>query len=232
MALPNATPGGDRLQLTEQQAVDLIAATSSTSGEALIALFTSDLFPGGTIEERMEAIRVGTSSGSWQYFRGEFDDIGFRFEFQDGGDQVGHFLQGIFMAYDSDNWIEDGLSLRLIVGHEMYGDSGDPSGAGVISGINSLAQLVMGATHPEAIEAFLDSGDENFRYVLEQNPFPYLANGNSMEDPRLSRVAWELGKNCREATSSASKRWGLGCGKMWLLGTKGETRRRPQGERK
>jgi hypothetical protein len=153
--------------------------------------------PGQTVVERIEAIKEGTHSSGIvfrQYFRGDFDDSGFRTEYRDGADQVGHFLQGLFMAHDARSDAQEWLALSLIVGHEMYGDSGNPSGIGVISGVNAITQLTMGATHPEARERFLRGGDDNFRYILDQNPFPSLANGNSIEDLRLSYRAWELGK--------------------------------------
>jgi hypothetical protein len=76
----------------------------------------------------------------------------------------------------------------------MWGDSGDPSGVGAFTTVGYVMQFVMGLTHRTARDKFLVGGDENFQYILDQNPRPQYNSGNSIEDLRLSYSAWHFGK--------------------------------------
>jgi RHS repeat-associated protein len=189
-------------------AVDNIAATAPTSADALITMFTTDALSGDTPQARFDTILEGTGSSAGQYFRGDFGDTGFQAELQDGGDQVGHFVQGAALAYKSDNPVGEYGALSLIVGHEIVGDAGGPSG--VYRTGNNLRQFAAGATHLEAHDWFLEGTDTSLNNIYNLGDPSGNRTGNSMQDLRLSYRAWIFGKMLREgafATRADAALW-------------------------
>jgi RHS repeat-associated protein len=97
---------------------------SNSDAEFLVNVFRSDQVRGETARKRLSWFRLGTSEFPTGNMRGDFKDTGFQPIFQDGGDQVGHFMTAVNFGYISvgadpaKSWY-----VRLAVGHEIVGDN-------------------------------------------------------------------------------------------------------------
>ncbi len=170
-------------------AIEQVKSNSTSDADALITMFISDTISGSDPKSRLETVLAGTENGPYQHFAVAFGDEGFQGQYQDGGNQVGHFLSATDMAYNSDGPIADRLALTLITGHELHGDAGIPF-------IQHSAQFVTGLLNPSANDLFLAGQDSGYQTIIgmgwTQNPA--YRTGNSVEDLRLSRAGWTFGK--------------------------------------
>ena len=169
-----------------------VAQNSTSSANALVDMFATDLIPGDGPQERFEAILTGVDSGVGKYMDGDFTDSGFQSQFKDGGDQVGHFLQSAGLAYNSAGSVGDYVALSLVVGHEMQPD---PQAEGIAENWGFFNQIGASALRPSTHGLFLDGTDGGYNVILNTFGDPTARDGNSIQDLRLSYQGWIFGKN-------------------------------------
>jgi len=117
---------------------------SANDAAFLSNLFTTDQLSGNSPAERLKVVLRGTGGiVPGQQFRGDFGSTGFLEEMYDGGNQVGHFLTGVSLAYHlgSDNY----TPIAVAIGHEMSSDS--PL-------FSTAKQMFQGLMHPGQVDNF------------------------------------------------------------------------------
>jgi type II secretory pathway pseudopilin PulG len=112
----------------------------------LINLYRRDELPGKTALERTQYILEATQSAPFQHFANiPSGDSGFASYYQDSSvwpqssNQVGHYLTGLDISirhHLGNDWKSKHFGLAAVIGHELIGDTLDPSGGPGL--INSL----------------------------------------------------------------------------------------------
>ena len=186
--------------------IEQIKISSPTSADALVNMFTTDLLSGNTAQERFETILTATENAPYQHFEINFNDSGFKIEFQDSrqwagsGNQVGHFLTASDLSYNFSDTPLQTSSLILITGHEMYSDNE------VCCSTSKLAQGLVG-TYGElknsSTSLFLTGTDDAFNELLNMGPVWGRGSGNSLEDLRLSHQGWRFGQMMKNSYFSS-----------------------------
>lgn len=118
---------------------------------------------------------------------------GFKEKFNDGTTgQIQHFLTGLNISLNfTQSPDSTKLALAAIVGHEIFPDDG-------LAFVGSYVQVVVGVTRENDIASFLRGTDEDFNNIYN-NRIDYFgrSGGNSVEDLRLSKAAWDIGQNLK-----------------------------------
>jgi len=167
---------------------------SASDAEFLANVFTDDQLPNESASGRWLRLSLGTSEFPFGNMRGSFGDEGFQTIFQDGGDQVGHFLTAANFGFTAvgvfppDSWY-----LRLAVGHEIVAD-GSPEAImkQIFAGNQEARDLFSSAVTADA------AGDYDKRDSLLQQIYDLGGSGkrqgNSLEDLRLTVRGWRFGQ--------------------------------------
>ncbi|WKZ50315.1 MAG: RHS repeat-associated core domain-containing protein [Anaerolineales bacterium] len=186
-----AAPSAEALATAQaRKAIESLSKSATTDVEKLTSMFSGNSLSGDTPKARLDSVLAGTSSlihGLNMQFNGDFGDSGFAPQFQDGQDQVGHFLTAVGIGYSSG---DNAFGISTIVGHEMLPDYG---------GITAPSQILIGMMSPAEREAFMSGTEGGFQQIYDSG-FGFKASfgifgrsGNSMEDIRLSYWGWYLG---------------------------------------
>jgi hypothetical protein len=198
----------------EQESVEAIRNVAPSSVDALMMMFTLSVLEGDTPKKRFDAIREATKSGRYKYMNGDFSDSGFQEQYQEGGDQVSHFIQGAVMGYKTkEGTFREFAALSTICGHEMIGDiSGGRFGVNYHTYAGNARQILWGLQNSgEANEWFLEGTDEAFQKIYDLNDDPDAnRTGNSVADLRLSYIGWIFGRklaNGEFETMDDAVRW-------------------------
>ena len=172
------------------QAADYIYHKSVSDADFLVNLYTTNYLPGETAKERTKVIFDLTYSDPYQHFGGKYGDTGFKEEFQDRNDQIGHFVTGVRLGIRKNQLGVFGNILEsLAIGHEMISDNvfeWDSRGFDP----NSTLQWIVGITHPRVHNLFV-AGEygEILNYFDFIDPVGY---GNSIADLKLTNLAFEF----------------------------------------
>lgn len=179
--------GGAGVLFDGHELLGYIYQKSESDADFLVNLYGTNYLPGDSVKERTDVILNLTYSAPYQHFSGQYGDSGFKAEYQDGADQVGHFLTAVRLGrlkgeYLFMYYLVDSAS----IGHEMISDNVIDSEG--LDDVNSVLQFAVGFSHPKVHNLF---ETENYEEIL--NYYDFIdpeRNGNSVVDLNLTKAGF------------------------------------------